>query len=217
MTTPRDRVKELRWVKASELIPNPRNWREHPKAQQDALRGVLDEVGIADAVIARETAAGLELIDGHLRQDILGDAPVPVLVVDVTDEEADKLLVTLDPLVLMANANQDNLLALLESVSFRSQPINAMLEALANGERQPLVNLYDTQTDPLTEWQGMPEFEQEDQLAWKSVIVHFANADDLQAFARLIGQSLTEHTRSIWHPKAEIESYVDKRYVSNES
>lgn len=34
----RDRIKELRRVKAANLVPNPRNWRTHPQAQQDALR-----------------------------------------------------------------------------------------------------------------------------------------------------------------------------------
>jgi len=50
----RDRIKELRRVKASELAPNPKNWRTHPQEQQDALRGVLAEIGYADALIAAE-------------------------------------------------------------------------------------------------------------------------------------------------------------------
>ena len=66
----RDRIKELRRVKASEILPNPANWRTHPKAQQDAMRGILAEVGIADALLVRETPAGLQLIDGHLRADV---------------------------------------------------------------------------------------------------------------------------------------------------
>ena len=38
------------------------------------------------------------LIDGHLRAETAPDMMVPVLVLDVTEEEADKLLLTLDPL-----------------------------------------------------------------------------------------------------------------------
>ena len=60
----RDRVKELRRVPASELRANPKNWRRHPPAQEAALRGVLEDIGFADAMIARETEDGLELIDG---------------------------------------------------------------------------------------------------------------------------------------------------------
>jgi len=62
----RDRIKELRRVKASELLRNPRNWRTHPAAQARALRGLLNEIGYADALIARELPDGqLQLIDGH--------------------------------------------------------------------------------------------------------------------------------------------------------
>jgi hypothetical protein len=31
-------------------VPNPRNWRTHPKVQADALRGLLAEIGYADAL-----------------------------------------------------------------------------------------------------------------------------------------------------------------------
>lgn len=67
--TIRDRVVELRRVPASDLLPNPANWRRHPKAQREALQGVLEEVGFAGAVLARETSDGLMLIDGHLRAE----------------------------------------------------------------------------------------------------------------------------------------------------
>ena len=86
----KNRIKELRYVKASEIAPNPKNWRTHPKEQADALRGVLAEVGMADAVLARELEDGsLMLIDGHMRAETFGDEPVAVLVLDVTEEEAD--------------------------------------------------------------------------------------------------------------------------------
>ena len=137
----RDRVQELRRVPASELRANPKNWRRHPPAQVAALRGVLDDIGFADAVIARETPDGLELIDGHLRQEVMGDQPVPVLIVDVTEEEADKMLLTYDPLAMMAQADQDQLLDLLHHTQFADKAVNDMLEALANGERLPMPDL----------------------------------------------------------------------------
>lgn len=123
----RDRVKELRRVKASELRKNPRNWREHPKAQRAAFRGALDELGFATAIIARETPDGLEIIDGHLRADESGNAKVPVLVLDVTKAEADKLLLTMDPLAGMAGANAETLESLLADCTFESAAVNEML------------------------------------------------------------------------------------------
>lgn len=64
----RDRVKEMRRVKACDLIDNPKNWRRHPDEQRKALQHVVDEIGIADALLVRETPNGLMLIDGHLRK-----------------------------------------------------------------------------------------------------------------------------------------------------
>ena len=128
----RDRIVELRRVKASELRPSPRNWRTHPPAQQDALRGVLAEVGYADALLARVTEKGdLELIDGHLRAETTPEQLVPVLVLDVTEAEAAKLLVTLDPLAALAEANGEKLAGLLSEVHTDSPAVAKMLADLA--------------------------------------------------------------------------------------
>jgi ParB-like chromosome segregation protein Spo0J len=128
----RDRIKELRRVPADQLQPNPKNWRKHPESQANALRGVLAEVGIASAVLARETPeGGLMLIDGHLRTETLHNAEIPVLVLDVTEEEADKILATFDPLGAMAESDADALRALLEEVETGSQELADMLTALA--------------------------------------------------------------------------------------
>ena len=127
----RDRITDFRRVKASDLLPNPRNWRTHPKGQQDALRGILAEVGYADALLARETPDGLMLIDGHLRAETTPDQDVPVLVLDVNEAEADLLLASLDPLAAMAGASQDKLAALLADVGTGSDALQAMLGKLA--------------------------------------------------------------------------------------
>jgi hypothetical protein len=128
----KDRVKELRRVRASDLRPNPRNWRTHPAAQQDALRGLLAEVGYAGALLARELPDGaLMLIDGHLRAETTPDAVVPVLVLDVDEQEADKILLTHDPLAAMAGASQDELQSLLANVRTESEAVQKLLDHLS--------------------------------------------------------------------------------------
>lgn len=106
--TIRNRIKELRQVPASELLPNPKNWRLHPEHQHNALREILAEIGIADACLARELPDGsLMLIDGHLRAETISTSEVSVLVLDVTEEEADKILLTRDPLAAMAGSDAE--------------------------------------------------------------------------------------------------------------
>ena len=113
----KDRVKEFKRIPARELIPNEKNWRRHPREQVQMFQELVDEVGFADVVIVREVDGGYELIDGHMRTGMLQDETLPAIVVDLTDEEADILLTTLDPLGAMAKANTDKLTALREEIS----------------------------------------------------------------------------------------------------
>ena len=128
----RDRIKSLRRVSASELIPNAANWRTHPGEQQDALRGILAEVGIADAILVRETPEGLQIIDGHLRADLDPTVKWPCLVLDVDEAEAAKLLATFDPLAAMATTDAAKLDALLREIDTGSEALQQMLADLAD-------------------------------------------------------------------------------------
>ena len=134
----RDRIKEFRRVPAAELLPNPKNWRLHPARQQDVLRGILAEIGYADALLARETSAGaLMLIDGHLRAETTPDALVPVLILDLDEAEADKLLATLDPLAGMAETDKARLDELLAGVKTDNAALGELLAGLG-AEPTPL-------------------------------------------------------------------------------
>lgn len=128
----RDRIKRFDRVPASQVAPSPYNWRNHPARQQEALRGVLEEIGFAGAVLVRELKGGkLEAIDGHLRLETMGAAEVPVLVTDLSESEAKTILATYDPLGAMAESNKDKLDALLREVQTESEAIASMLGELA--------------------------------------------------------------------------------------
>jgi ParB-like chromosome segregation protein Spo0J len=144
----RDRVVELRRVRARELVPNPKNWRRHPKAQAQALRALLGEIGNADALLTRKLPDGrLQLIDGHLRAETMPDEEVPVLVLDLNEEEADQLLLTLDPLAAMATADNQRLNDLLDTVRSDDPAVLALLDEIRAKEGLLLQELRDL-TDP---------------------------------------------------------------------
>src|SRR5262245_22478706 len=128
----RNRIKGLRHIRAGDLRPHPKNWRKHPEEQQNALRGILAEVGFVDALMVRELPDGsLQIVDGHLRAETTPDAEVPVLIVDLTDAEADKVLATFDPLAAMAEPDEAQLEALLKGIETDSEALAALLEQLA--------------------------------------------------------------------------------------
>ncbi len=77
------------------------------------------------------------LIDGHLRRDLAAGEVVPVLVLDVSREEADKLLAILDPLVGMAQTNAEKQRELLEAIEAEEAGLRKMIdELLADARRQ---------------------------------------------------------------------------------
>jgi hypothetical protein len=104
MTEPiRNRIKGHRRVRAGDLVRHEWNYRCHPESQKVALQAVYREVGFARSLLCYELPDGrLKLIDGHLRRDLDPDMEVEVEVLDVNEEEARALLLSIDPLALLA-------------------------------------------------------------------------------------------------------------------
>src|SRR5947207_3847755 len=99
----RNRIKGHRRVRAGDLVPHELNFRLHPDAQRAALQALYAEVGFARSLLAYELPDGrLKLLDGHLRRDLDPDMEVDVEVLDVTDDEARALLLSIDPLAALA-------------------------------------------------------------------------------------------------------------------
>src|ERR1700747_3589400 len=105
----RNRIKGHRRVRAGDLVPHEFNFRTHPEGQRAALAALYEEVGFARSLLAYELPDGrLKLIDGHLRRDMDPEMEVDVEVLDVTDDEARALLLSIDPLAALAQ-NQEQL------------------------------------------------------------------------------------------------------------
>ena len=175
-----DRVRELRRVRAGDLVPHPKNWRLHPEQQRAALRGILKEVGYCSALTARELPDGrLQLIDGHLRAETTPDEEVPVLVVDVSELESDKLLMTLDPLAALADTNERALEQLLGQVQTGDEGLASMYAGLAEAaglleDGQPVVNPVELKTPP--------------RMAWALIGIPVVRFGEVQAMLESIGQ-----------------------------
>jgi DNA modification methylase len=127
----KDRIVELIRVRAGELEDSPDNWRTHGTQQREVLRGLLEDIGYADALLARREGDRLILIDGHLRKRLSKDQAVPVLVLDVDEREADLLLATLDPVAALAGSNAEALESLLGRIEVTDEAIADLLEHLA--------------------------------------------------------------------------------------
>lgn len=121
-------------VPAKSLIPNAKNWREHGEKQRSAMTGVLDELGFCDPLKAYRRADGqLVLVDGHMRAALASkvspDTEVPVVILDISEADADKVLATMDPLASMASENDKALADLLGSVETQNAALLELISA----------------------------------------------------------------------------------------
>lgn len=128
----KNRIKEHRVVRVGDLVPHELNPRTHSQEQREALNALIGEIGFARSVLAYELPDGrLKLIDGHLRQSELDpDEQITVEVLDVTDDEARKLLLSIDPLAQLADYDTANLDKLRATVATDSAVLSAFWQGV---------------------------------------------------------------------------------------
>jgi hypothetical protein len=115
-------------VDPSVLIPNPENFRKHPKTQQLALDATLDEIGWIQRVIVNKTTG--HMIDGHLRVEralAKNEHSVPVLYVELSENEERIALATFDPLSTLADTDKSILAALLSNIECTNEGLGGLL------------------------------------------------------------------------------------------
>lgn len=157
------RVKGLGWLASERVQPAPRNWKTHDARQREALRGLLEEVGVAGAVLAWVPDAGararlrairagdtakftawlekysgpVRLFDGHMRREEIRQK-LPVLVTDLDEDEARRALATFDPVATLAGRNQELLAELLDGWRPKRQAaLEFVDELLGHGGGRP--------------------------------------------------------------------------------
>lgn len=131
------RIREHKKVCASDLLVHPLNPRIHPDAQKSALTAILNEIGFARSLLAYETPEGkLQLIDGHLRKELFHDQEVMVEILDVNEQEANALLLSLDPLASLAQFDSPTLEALRKVASTQSEALQTLWDSIDSSTRK---------------------------------------------------------------------------------
>lgn len=130
----RNRIIERRRMRLGDVALNPRNWKDHPEDQGAALDGILEEVGWVGTPIAYYSArngGALTWADGNLRGQRYSDLEQEVAITDLTDAEADLILLTYDPIAAMAHANAEKLDAVLRDAESGNAAVMALMAQVA--------------------------------------------------------------------------------------
>lgn len=193
------------------LKPHPRNSRVHPPAQLDEIERSMLEWGWTMPILADEDGT---ILAGHGRKMVasrLGLDEAPVIFATGWSDDQKRAYIIADN-KLPENAEWDPAMLKLELSELEAGGADLSLLGFTPVELGAILG---DVIDAEKEWQGMPEFVQEDKSAFRSIPVHFKDQAAVDAFAKATGLKITEQTRFLWYPEIEIERYMDKRYRSD--
>lgn len=196
-------------IPLDKITPHPENPRVHPDGQIDGLAASFEEFGVVIPPIVDEN---FRLMAGEGRwvaAQKKGYPELPCIVVRGWSEKKKLRFMVADNRLPMLASFDDGLYraalaqikdeGLLAAIGFDEASIAAALAA-------------QTGNNANSEWTGMPEFDQQDKTAFRSIVVHFKDAAALAKFLKVTKMKVTEKTRYLWFPEIEIERLADKRY-----
>ncbi len=200
--------------KINDLTPYIGNTRTHSPEQIAQVAASIKEFGFTNPILIDEDNG---LIAGHARLQaaiMLELAEVPCIVLDGLTEAQKKAYVIADnKLAMNAGWNYDALIVEFE----RLKELDFDLE-LTGFSPEEMTNIFSLnfgqEVDHAGEWEGMPEYANEDKTAFRSIIVHFKCQEHVDEFEALVNHSFTDKTKMMWFPEIEIETTADKVYTN---
>lgn len=190
-------LEDLRKLKRDGQNPNKMN-----KDQKDALWKSLLELGWKKPIVTN--LDGL-IADGEQRITVCLDHKEnygPVLRTEMTEVERKLIRQALNKI----SGKHDIVLDALEFSRIITQGRKDALKSILTLNEEKLQCILSVagkrNFDFETAWTGMPEFLQKDLLG-RVIKVHFKKEEDVQDFAELIGQTITDKTRFLWFPYVE--------------
>ena len=202
---------------AKKIKLDPRNARSHPDRNRSAVEKSLRELGAGRSIVV--DASGVVIGGNAVYEQAVklgipvkeietnGDELIVVRRVDLSTDDPRRKALALADNQIGTLAEWDDvvlgeLLGELEDIDF---------DVMGFGEMGPFAI---GENDADEEWQGMPEFEQDDKSGFRKIIVHFNDQAGVDQFAALVGQKLSDKTRYMWFPEAELDKTANLRYES---
>ena len=202
------------FIHINKLKPSPDN----PRINKHAIRSVANSIklhGFAAPIVANFQN---EILAGHTRwyamqllqkEESKDYSMVPVRQVDITGKQAMLYRISDNKLGELATWNYSKLEEQLKELSNTELDLNIM--GFSEQELNSFLFELD-ENDPDAEWVDMPEFTNEDISSSRRIIVHFENDFDVQKFANLVKQKITDKTKFIWYPYKEDNDFESKRF-----
>lgn len=151
------------------------------------------------------------VVGGHQRLKVyqaMGKTEVEVWAIDLDEKKEKAANIALNK--LSGEFDMTLLKDLIEEID--TGDIDLDITGFSSSEIEQIMVAFQDQVNVDEEWKEMPEFQQEDQNAFKEIKVKFLNEEDYKSFAILIDQKLSLETISIWHPKRD-QDQMNRNFV----
>lgn len=214
---------KIEQISLEKLQPYRLNAKLHPEEQLEKIGRSFDLTGIDQPIVVNNEDGELIIVKGHGRWEAAkrrGLKEVPCIVLNVEKDIADKARL-LDNKSAESDYDLEVLLKELtrfqgeiEDTGYKTEEFEEFLLSL---EEEFSPENDEGEIDEEEMWSGMPDFENEEQKNYKSIIVHFLTEADYTEFADLVEQNLTEKTKYIYYPKQQKANLLDMECRANES
>lgn len=203
-------IKEVSWfmsMKLKDLVPDDRNANKGTERGREMVGKSLEQFGAGRSILLdkdNKIVAGNKTVEQAIEK---GYQSIKVIETDGSELVAVKRTdIKLDSPKGRGLAIADNRTSEI-GLEWNIENLKEFAEDLdlsdfwGEGELQSLL-LFDSENIDYEEmWQGMPEFEQESVDCFCSIKVNIKTEADLQTFADMVGQKITEKTKSIDIPQ----------------
>ena len=182
-----------------DLKPATYNPRQISTKQYKDLKESIKKFGLVDPIIVNKDNT---VVGGHQRLKIckeLKHIEIDCVVLDLSKEEERELNIRLNK-----NTGTFDI-----DILANEFDIDQLVDW---GFKHIELGLNIDKIDYDKEWDGMPEFKQDDKMPYRQIIISFDNEDDIENFSTLLNQSITDKTKSLWYPKKEKNILKDKGY-----
>ena len=201
---------KVTYINKEQIKPFKDNPRLHSDLQIKQISNSIKEFGFVNPILIDEKNI---ILAGHGRyraSEMLNMDKIPTVQISNLTSKQKKALVIADNKITQ-NSEWSNDLLWQQVKELNNLGFNLDILGFDNSEMLPMLD-DNAVTDFSSEWENMPEFTQEDAQAYRTIKVHFNTDRDVEVFSKLIGQKLTDKTKSIWHPQQEKNDTETKRY-----